>query len=453
MNNFLRVAILIIPYSLAYKADFNLKLTSFICIIGFLTYLFLKIRHDFAILPLFLITKIQGRNFKNSKDMKEIKNILKLSDKGNVIEELLATPAWSPILSVESTNGKIWETLKKNLMQFIEYIPSKEKLGEIAENEKKYLIENKIKLDSKLISQSTLKIFLKWLFCENHINNFKNSSNDRIISSNNIHDSLSMISADSNEEKIDSDQTSDTDHTNKNYNFQHKTGKFDEFKFINQFITEEYLDKMFLSSLEYRKEIALKGKGDSSLKLFAVESIVDILKKSKYKNLFEWEKPECYSILMQPFIISPMINMSDIAVLLEKNSTEFTDDKMNNFFNYLDFCLYNDHPFPILERYEAETNTQYFIDLRYLKNFIKEKEGNILNFGYGVRSCLGRFYAKEFIKRFFEDFIKEKDLFKPLEGHLYSGRNNDNESFKESIYQIKIIFKVLKNEIIKRIKL
>ena len=204
---------------------------------------------------------------------------------------------------------------------------------------------------------------------------------------------------------------------------------------------------MYDSSLEYRKEIALKGKGCIRKKQFAVDSIVNILKHSKYAALFDWDKPECYSFIMQPFIISPMINISDIAVSLQNYSQAYNNKEFQSFNSYLDFCLFNEHPFPILERYEASTNTQYFIDMKTLKEHMNEKEGSVLNFGVGIRGCMGRVYAREFIVSFFQDLLKEKELFMPKRKHLYSGRDNDDGSFAESIYQMKLLFKVLKNEI------
>lgn len=144
-------------------------------------YFVLKLRHEFSILPLFLITKIQGRVCKNLKDLNEIKRILKLSDKGHIIEELFASPAWYPILSVESTNGQTWETLRKNLLSFIEHIPSKDKLASIAKEESKSLIERGIIFDSKLISMTSLKIFLKWLFSETVVQNTEETSSGKLI--------------------------------------------------------------------------------------------------------------------------------------------------------------------------------------------------------------------------------------------------------------------------------
>lgn len=402
----------------------NIRIFISLGIIVSLGYFMLKIRHDFCFFPLFLITKIQKRKFKVLKDLNEITKILKLSDKGQVIEELFASPSFLPILSLESTNGKIWETLKKNLFKFVAYIPSQEKLASIAKQESNNLLKNKIVLDSKLVSKMTVKIFLKWLFMDQ----VKIDDNNTDSSSTNK-ESTQIDSINSDDEVINNDG--------------------DEFVFINKFLTEEFLDNMYESSLEYRKEIAIKGKGCMKKKQYAVDAIVEIFKQSKYSDLFDWEKPECYSIIMQPFIISPMINMSDIAVILDNNKDKYNKKEFESFNSYLDFCLFKEHPFPILERYDAEINTQYFIDMRNLKNHINEKEGSVVNFGVGIRGCMGRAYARKFITSFFGPFINEKELFLPKVGHLYSGRDNDNASIVESIYQFKVLFKVLKDEVIR----
>jgi len=379
-------------------------------------FIFLNLRNDFAILPLVILTAIQGKHFKSSRDLKEIKACLKGSDKGHIIEELFAMPAWYPILSVESVNGKTWEVVKANLMKFKEYIPNNKKIGLIAKKEAQELLKKKEIIDSKLISKMTFKIFMKWLFCEN---------NRPIISEEN--------------EKINANE----DEKNKILTFEN-TFKEDDFDFINQFITEEYLENMFDWGIQWRKEIALKEKGCLIKKVEAINSIINILKQSKFKDLFDWDNPECFSFIMQPFVVSPMINISDIAVSLKNQMKDL--DKYDEFLGYLDHCLFEEHPFPLIERYIEETNTQFFVDLRDMKKHFEEKEAaKVLNFGLGIRGCLGKYYAKEFIKNFFEDMLKE-EFFRPLEGHLYSGRNNDKENFQESIYQIKLIGGIIISE-------
>lgn len=378
-----------------------------------LTKMFLNIRHNLAILPLYILTFIQGRNLKVSTDIKEIKQFLKGSDKGFLIEELFACPAWSPILSIESVNGKMWETLKNNILNFKEHIPSIYKLGLIAKKEADELLIKKEIIDSKLISKKTLKIFLKWLFCENHLTTNTNKENNN-----------------------DKQKTYENTFVN------------NDFDFINQFISEDFLERMYLNGLQWRMELALKKKGNPIKKVDLINTIIEILKKSKFKNLLDWEKPENYSIIMQPFIVSPMINFADISVAMKNNLDQY--DKSEEFLGFLDHCLFVEHPFPIIERYNKDTNTQYIIDQRIMKETFpiedKKEVMKTLNFGTGIRSCLGKYFAKELFKNFFIDLI-EKDFFQPHVGHLYSGRSNDKESFSESCYQISLLSGIFYNEI------
>ena len=58
---------------------------------------------------------------------------MKLTDKGRGIEELFATSAWSPILSLESTNGTTWQELMTGYHNFLRYLPSKENLKTISQ--------------------------------------------------------------------------------------------------------------------------------------------------------------------------------------------------------------------------------------------------------------------------------------------------------------------------------
>ena len=90
---------------------------------------------------------------------------------------------------------------------------------------------------------------MKWLFCVN---------NRPIISEEN--------------EKINANE----DEKNKILTFEN-TFKEDDFDFINQFITEEYLENMFDWGIQWRKQLALKGKGCQIKKVEAINSIINIL--------------------------------------------------------------------------------------------------------------------------------------------------------------------------------
>ena len=199
-------------------------------------------------------------------------------------------------------------------------------------------------------------------------------------------------------------------------------------------VNQDMLEHVYESSLEYRKEIAFKGKGCQTRKQMVVDIVVKLLNKSKrYYNIFpDWTQPECFSVVLQPFIISPMINVSDIAVSIEKYASNYNKKDINSF---IDYCILMEHPFPMLERYDASTNTQIFINLSELKDAR-------FNYGYGPRACLGRLYAIEFLKEFFQPILNlNYENFKPKVNHLYSGRDNVRSNLKESFYQVKYFLK------------
>jgi len=346
-----------------------------------LLYVILEIRYSFAYLPFYILAKIQGKNFKLASDLKEIKQTLLLTDKGRGLEELFSTPAWEPIISLESCNSPIWDEIRANFMTFKEMIPPIGKLSEIASDEASLLISENIFVDSAQISRSTVKIFLKWLLYDNQE--------------------------------------------------------------LYHLINENFCERLYKASLEFRKEIAIKGKGSMEIKKESVSLVVNLIKQSKYANLFDWDKPIFYSVIMQPFVISPMINISDIAV----NISKYLCNRKNleGFEDFIEYCIYVHHPFPYLERFDSKTNTNILIDLTNLKNN-SNFDGKLLNFGMGKRSCLGRVFAKEFLNSFFKNLSDYKS-FKPCENHLYSGRDNDKVVLNQTIYQIKTIIKVFLHEL------
>lgn len=394
-------------------------LTTFLLIFSPLTLFFLlRFRYELNFLPFYFLVFLSGRKYKNVESLAEIQKMMKLTDKGIGLEDLIALPAWSPILSLESVSGDIWKELREKFINFTNLLQDISILNEITSLESNYLIENKILIDGKQMSISALKCFMKYVF------------------------------ADIKDDKLD-------------------------LNFINNAVEEmekkhklNFYETLYLSSLEYRKEIAVKGKGDITLKYKAVELIVEIAYMSKFKDLYDWKDPKCYSIIMQPFIISPMINMSDIAVQIKDNLKEYEKIcKMNKndinsaILNFIDYCIFINHPFPLLERYDKELNIHYFLDMSKMNEILDNSRTNddridysVMNFGMGVRSCLGRHLAKAFFSSFFTSELINSNNFNPKINHLYSGRDNDNSDLFQSIYTLKIfficIFTVIKNTFI-----
>ena len=356
-------------------------------------------RYEFVHFLLYLVSKLNNHRFKLARTASEIKQALLLSDKGTGIEEMIACPAWLPILSIESVNGEQWLELKHNFLHFQKAIPSKEVLCAVTAREIRKAMSANVELNAKMISILTLKVFANWIF------------------------------QDEEEEQAEETQRKDV-------------------------LSDEMLERVYESSVEYRKEIAVKGAGCMRKKQDAIDIIVPLLNAHpKYSALFDdWSRAEHYSAVMQPFIISPMINVSDIAVSIEKNArlVDHSTSSSLDINAFIDYCIGVSHPFPILERYDAKTNTQIFIDMKMLT---ENEKFHVFNYGYGPRACLGRLYARDFLREFFEPVLDAKyALFKPHEHHLYSGRDNDNENLSESIYQLKVFGSALYQLALRRLK-
>lgn len=177
--------------------------------------------------------------------------------------------------------------------------------------------------------------------------------------------------------------------------------------------------ELYEASLEFRKEIALKGWGDVNKKKRAVTIISEYLVRSKY-NL----PNDIYSVsvVLQPFIISPAINVSDVAI-----SWDLTKS--------IEFNITINHPFPILER-------EIVIDGNKYQVFIPTDELKILPFGYGPRQCSGKAIASTFLKLFFMALMQKK-IYKPRENHMFSGRDNDVScNIEEILFQLNTIVRL-----------
>ena len=347
--------------------------------------------YDFKVFYFWLLGKKYGiKNIIYFKELNQnnidlINKVLVLKDKGNFIESLVATPAWEPIISLESVDNDKWNQVKNNFFKFTTSFYVDNKINVIGDYIEKYtnqyLNSNHI-IDSKLISKITVQSFCKFLF------DIEINLND--------------------------------------------------------------LDTLYQASIEWRKEIGMKGKGNMDIKVNAINIILNYIKNNHNVYLIfnkDWEKPEYYSIILQPFIISPMINVSDIMVsvqsLLSQSFISNHEVITNNLINKI---IYSYHPFPILERFDPLTNTQYFIPLDKLTTFHNYSDlYKNLVFGAGSRRCSGQLYAYVILNKFIDVYFKNQEKFNPLLNHKYSGRNNDKLNIKESLYMGKILLQLLFN--------
>jgi hypothetical protein len=205
------------------------------------------------------------------------------------------------------------------------------------------------------------------------------------------------------------------------------------------------------ASWEWRKEISMRGKADRRLKAEAVRVVVEELlplNPTLYDVFGEkWKEPEYFSLLMQPFIISPAINTGDIMCAMKLDSTLTTPDQ----------CLRAMHPFPIFERFVTKDivfNNQVVVPANtQCIMFTSDFKGSSYQwpvFGAGLRSCAGMHLATPFLRSLFTHFtLMEARLFQPQIGHRYSGRHLDgmsaswSDSVSETLYFSASLLKLL----------
>ncbi|GMG15366.1 unnamed protein product [Phytophthora fragariaefolia] len=197
---------------------------------------------------------------------------------------------------------------------------------------------------------------------------------------------------------------------------------------------------------EWRKQLALKGVADCEVKQRTVEWCVEQVRRTP--RLYEvfgekWAEPEYYSLILQPFVISPSINLTDIAVAVAEwvkttpVSQSITPDIIRQ-------CVCRAHPFPVIERYfrygdtevDIAPNTHILVPLDEMA-LDAFAAGVDLTFGAGSRVCVGRHMAMKAMTGLFSDSFVRSDLFQPRLEHKYSGRHNDGkETAAETAYQL-----------------
>ncbi len=245
-------------------------------------------------------------------------------------------------------------------------------------------------------------------------------------------------------------------------------------------ISAENETLFYTASIEWRKEIALRGKGDISVKQNFSQELMRILHHSKYQEGLTHHSADpviWLSVLAQPFIISPQINVSDIMVsvfhFLRKHPEIYDQAKnaaANNEDAFIAAIILESmrlaHPFPILERQltcdlEIEgkkylKGTQVLIPLDQFKHSLTfdltpwlDKNPNAYQkivFGAGRRMCVGKLLAESLMANMLKSLLLHvaDERIQPNINHFHSGRNNDgNNTFAESLYQMRHFFAAL----------
>jgi hypothetical protein len=311
------------------------------------------------------------------------------SDKGKGLESYISCPSWLPVISLESIDGEQWQDMRRDFDVLLKNCPSVSVLQRITQGKTKQLVASGQVVDANAIARLTIEVFVAYLFGEDNV------------------------------------------------------------------WGEEVYETLVTASWEWRKEISVRGKGDKRAKQAAVDVLVNELLPSAplLWNLFgdKWKDSRYYSLILQPFIISPCINTGDVmcaVAMCPEGST-------------LDQCLRAYHPFPIFERYadkdvfdsngsssskdsnqtDDRTNTSqpnpptplvpaHTHVLMFTSDF-RNSDYPWPVFGAGPRSCAGAHLATPFLKILHQEFValaaNDSRLFQPLRGHKYSGRHLDGK--------------------------
>ena len=348
---------------------------------------------------------LSGQRIVNVTDAEVATAVLRASDvKGNALERHVATPAWRPLLSLESVDGPLYESMLKDFHVMMKKLPRPAKLAEIAKRHVASLLSD-AETAKRRVEEAARK----------------RSAEDGPSATSGVHEGGAVVDA------RDIARLS--------------LSVFVEYVFGREW--EPAFEPLADASWEWRKEIAVRARADPGLKREAIDIVVNDLIRNNPAlwNLFgeEWKKPRYYSLILQPFLISPAINVGDIAVAMKANP------ELN-----LEAAMRQMHPFPIFERWvdkdvvvrgkvAVRANTQVMM---FTSDF-RDSKTPWPAFGVGPRKCAGTTLALGLLQTMHSEMLKHP-AFEPGRGHKYSGRNNDGITTPGEIwYFVKTVFPIV----------
>ena len=338
--------------------------------------------------------------------------------KGQGIELMIACPAWSPVLSIESVDGEAWEWLSKEFSQLYTKLGWETKISpltrsHVARFAERIYEDHASVLDAEQISRLTANILFEIIF--------------------------------------------------------------------GRVMTQEEENLFYQASLEWRKELAVKAFGSKEVKTEFWTLLESLLANSPYADDFkkhDHQRDMFMSLFAQPLILSPQINFSDIMAAVfqflrddEALHAKALEAARQNDLEFLrNICLESirlKHPFPVLERelnrdlkvgdQKLKAGTQVYIlydEFEQDKTFDTgrwlpgaKNPYRSMPFGAGQRMCLGKNLAQDMLAEMLRGILLHipDAKIRPSDNHLYSGRDNDGkDSASAVLHQIKIFTKVLR---------
>jgi len=378
---------------LIFKLLLALGLGSFLCILAFIFYCFVsnRVNTNLAKIWLLLLSTIGGYfdvHFLHDSHPLA-KKIIGEKRKGKSLEYLIATPVWFPLINIESIDGPVWKRLRGLVLQILKTTNFKTRIPEIIKRQ----VSN-FATDSRVT------------------NNFLTRINITVI--------WELLFRTQPEEKVVADICHLVEHMRGSIAM--KIAKMDD-----------------EGALKYQTMRYVLDAAKAVPELKAIEE------NSEYEIEF------CTAML-QPFFISPGINIADIFVPLLQNAQKspclqrcLEDKEMAK--NLVQESIFVKHPFPIFER-DLSKNVGPFKKNShiYFMNLDSQNKGDEFCperwcdskfhrenfwklFGAGSRNCVGAQLAlvwlPELIYNLHERF--GFDNLVPWEGHKHSGRTNDED--------------------------
>lgn len=340
------------------------------------------------------------------------------NNKGQGIEMMLACPAWSPVFSIESVDGEAWEWLSKEFTLLYGRLDWQNKIAPLT---RKHVAE---------FSQLCLR-------------------DEKFV--------------------LDAEQIS-------------RLTAHILFELVfSRSMTPHENDVFYKASIEWRKEIAIKGKASSDVKAEFWAMLGRLLEDSVFAEDLKansYQRNMYLSLFAQPLIISPQINFSDIMSAVFKHLDKHSEIRKkaveaasNHDVEHMqNICMESirlNHPFPVLEReltrnlkvmdQEYEAGTQVYIMLDEFKQeqdfsperWVKGAKNpyRAMPFGTGQRMCLGKQLATDMMGEMLAGILQlfPAERIRPSENHLYSGRDNDGKDPLSTIlYQLRVFSSALK---------
>ena len=323
-------------------------------------------------------------------------------DKGRTLEETIMMPVWEDAASLESANGKLWRDLRASFDHHHRQLPPISSLEETF-----------LKMDVAAVLGA--------------LDMGATTTGSTSTSATTLVDSPGIM---------------------------HLTlAGFGQWLFAEP-VKSGDLHVLYKAAIAIRREVAMRGYGDSRSKRDGFDTVIRLLEASAYEPPpgRQWREREAFSAVLQPYIISPAVNVIDILIALDslcdlsvlakrwtrKGYAAAREDIQAHLLE----AMRLKHPFPVLERLHGRTQSFVPLDALFPAGSPQSKfdpdawrgpggtrahPADFVPFGIGPRRCPGRQIALGAVGALLYNLLSSPALdFQPALNHRDSGRTLDD---------------------------